>query len=446
MINKKIYYVKGMHCRSCEILIENKISQLKNIKNVKANINKNEVIIEYQNEKPDILELNNLFKQYGYEFFEESLANNQKSEDIYFILGIAFLAFGIWFFLSRLGLLDNFSLNSDSALLMFFVLGLVAGFSTCGSLVGAILLSLSSKWHNNPQNNNLRPHLMFNVGRLFSYGLFGALLGFLGNKISLSLNFASFLVILVSFIMIILALQMFNLKFLNKFKITTPKFFSKLALKSLNFENKYTPAIVGFLTFFLPCGFTLTAQGLALISGNPIRGFWIMFLFALGTLPALSMISLSSIKLFSNFELRNKFSKIAAVLILFFAFYSINNQLTVLGLTNVSDLLKFINSGKERNYFTPIVNGKQILKMEALTYGYKPNYFKVKTNIPVRWEIIDRGTSGCTNVIVARGLFYGQINLISGNTSIKEFTPTKPGKYKFSCWMGMISGIIEVVD
>jgi plastocyanin domain-containing protein len=33
-----------------------------------------------------------------------------------------------------------------------------------------------------------------------------------------------------------------------------------------------------------------------------------------------------------------------------------------------------------------------------------------------------------------------------GQTSVKEFTPTKPGKYKFSCWMGMISGIIEVVD
>ncbi|OGZ34716.1 MAG: hypothetical protein A2174_01470 [Candidatus Portnoybacteria bacterium RBG_13_41_18] len=30
--------------------------------------------------------------------------------------------------------------------------------------------------------------------------------------------------------------------------------------------------------------------------------------------------------------------------------------------------------------------------------------------------------------------------------SIKEFTPQKAGKYKFSCWMGMVTGVIEVVD
>ena len=29
---------------------------------------------------------------------------------------------------------------------------------------------------------------------------------------------------------------------------------------------------------------------------------------------------------------------------------------------------------------------------------------------------------------------------------MKEFTPKEPGIYKFSCWMGMVSGTIEVVD
>jgi len=43
-------------------------------------------------------------------------------------------------------------------------------------------------------------------------------------------------------------------------------------------------------------------------------------------------------------------------------------------------------------------------------------------------------------------LFSEEIALTPGQTSIKEFTPIKPGKYKFSCWMGMVSGTIEVVD
>jgi plastocyanin domain-containing protein len=84
--------------------------------------------------------------------------------------------------------------------------------------------------------------------------------------------------------------------------------------------------------------------------------------------------------------------------------------------------------------------------MSASSNGYTPNYFKVKTGVPVRWEINDTGTSGCTNAIISRSLFDGQIDLTPGTTSVKEFTPQKAGKYKFSCWMGMISGTIEVVD
>lgn len=86
----------------------------------------------------------------------------------------------------------------------------------------------------------------------------------------------------------------------------------------------------------------------------------------------------------------------------------------------------------------------QTIKMDASSSGYKPNYFKVKAGIPVRWEITDTGTSGCTKAIIANGLFDGQISLNPGQVSIKEFTPTKAGKYQFSCWMGMITGIIEV--
>jgi plastocyanin domain-containing protein len=84
--------------------------------------------------------------------------------------------------------------------------------------------------------------------------------------------------------------------------------------------------------------------------------------------------------------------------------------------------------------------------MEASASGYKPNYFKVRARVPVRWEITDSGTSGCTNAIISKDLFDGEIKLTPGQTSVKEFTPTKPGKYKFSCWMGMLSGMIEVVD
>ena len=43
-------------------------------------------------------------------------------------------------------------------------------------------------------------------------------------------------------------------------------------------------------------------------------------------------------------------------------------------------------------------------------------------------------------------MFSGSIDLIPGQVSVKEFTPEKAGKFRFSCQMGMISGIIEVVN
>jgi len=210
----------------------------------------------------------------------------------------------------------------------------------------------------------------------------------------------------------------------------------------------------------LPCGFTITAQGLALISGGTIQGALIMLFFALGTLPALLTIGLSAVKFSQKPHLANKFLKVAGVLVLFFALFNINNQLNVLGYSSLSDFIRKpastalnntisntnTNSNVSQEGLAPVVNGKQILKMDASSRGYSPNYFKVKAGIPVRWEISDKGTSGCTNAIISRSLFNGEIPLTPGQTSVKEFTPTKVGKYKFSCWMGMVSGIIEVVS
>lgn len=83
--------------------------------------------------------------------------------------------------------------------------------------------------------------------------------------------------------------------------------------------------------------------------------------------------------------------------------------------------------------------------MEASAFRYIPNTFKVKVSTPVRWEIIDRGVSRCTDAIIVPGLFPEEIKIVRGTTTVKEFTPTRTGRFKFTCWMGMVSGVIEVV-
>ena len=452
------YFVKGMHCASCEILIEKKLLELRNIKSVEASMVKGEILIEYDGERPALEKLNAIFKKDGYIFSDllrRSEAKAGQPKEFFIILGTALFLIVGFFLIKNSGLAGLINVNSTSSLPAFFFLGLLAGISSCAALVGGLILSMSKQWfqmysEKNSTLEKLQPHLMFNIGRIASYTVLGGVIGAIGSIFQVSLVFTSVLIVVVSVMMFFLALQMLGVKAFRKFQFTMPKFITRHIADETKFQGKQMPFLMGALTFFLPCGFTITAQGLALISGSAVQGALIMLFFALGTLPALLTIGLSSVKFSQKPHLADKFLKIAGVLVLFFALFNINAQLNVLGFSSFSDIkLKPNNQSSINNNeegLPLIINGKQVVKMDASSSGYRPNYFKVKAGVPVRWEITDTGTSGCTNAIISRGLFAGEIPLTLGQVSIKEFTPEKSGKYKFSCWMGMVSGIIEVVD
>ena len=449
IINEHTYFVKGMHCASCELLIEKKLLEIKNIKSVEASVKNGQVLIEYEDEKPDITLLNKIFKKEGYRFSEKKLESeiSVSKSKILSNIGIALLLIALFVIFDRLGLTRLVSVDSKSSLPTFFAFGLIAGISTCAALVGGMILSMSKQW----AEHKFKPHILFNLGRIICYAILGAVLGLIGSSLRFSLSFSSFLVIAVSIAMFFLGLQMLGVKAFQRFQITAPKFITRYIANESNFHGRYMPFIMGAATFFLPCGFTIAAQSLALLSGSALQGGLIMFSFALGTLPMLLFIGFSSVKFLQRPHLSSQFLKVAGILVLFFALFNINSQLNALGFTSLSNLnLKAIFSIKNPDAtqvsdLPSIINGKQIIKMEASSRGYNPDYFKVRAGIPVRWEITDKGTSGCTNAIISRNLFEGEIPLTPGEVSVKEFTPNKPGKYKFSCWMGMITGIIEVV-
>jgi sulfite exporter TauE/SafE/copper chaperone CopZ len=468
--NELTYHVGGMHCASCEVLIEKKLLKEPNIKAVDASTNHDQVLIEYAGEKPTIKRLNSLFASDDYTFSDEPikkektklltfdnqnqlLINKKKLKNLFVVSGVSILFIIGFTLLHKSGFSALISVNTKSALPMFILFGLLAGFSSCAALVGGIILSMSKQWLENYGDDDstikkLQPHILFNVGRIISYGVLGAILGSIGSLFQISTTFTSLLVIGISIIMLFLALQMLGVKYFRKFQLAMPRFITRYIADESNFKGRYMPMLMGAATFFLPCGFTITAQGLALASGSALQGGLIMFFFALGTLPALLAIGLSSITFTKKPHVANRFLKIAGVIVLFFVVFNVNAQLNVLGLKSLDDI-SFESSKTaiaSEDGLPEIVNGKQILKMDALSFAYEPSRLKVRAGIPVRWEITDKGTSGCTNAVMSKGLFEGQIDLTPGKVSTKEFTPEKAGRYKFSCWMGMISGVIDVVD
>ena len=462
MAEKKLmehtFFVKGMHCASCEILVEKKLLELKQIKSVEASASRGAVMIGYQGEKPGIKRLNDLFLAENYVFSDgpplESEPEQKQKNDLWWIIGGALFVIASFILLNRTGFSGLININAKSSLPVFFIFGAIAGISSCAALVGGLVLSMSKQWSELYADRSsgwvkFQPHLIFNAGRLLAYAFFGLALGFIGNKLQISFKFTSILTMIVSVLMIFLALQMLGVKVLRRFQPVMPKFTSRFIADEKNFRGRYLPFLMGGLTFFLPCGFTITSQGLALLSGSPLQGSLIMLFFALGTMPALLLIGYSSVKFNSRPRLAYRFTKLAGWLVLFFALFNINSQLNVLGATSFNDLIfKSVSpsAGPTGEQPAEAGNAIQIIKMDASASGYSPNYFKVKAGQPVQWEITDKGTSGCTNAVIARSLFEGEIKLIPGQTVVKAFTPSKPGRYKFSCWMGMISGIIEVVN
>lgn len=466
-LKEQVYFVKGMHCASCEVLIEKALIKKENIEGAEASTSQGKVTILYQGKKPSLDQFNRQFKEHGYLFSEKPvleknlplfrfqkggllIINQAKLKESLKNFSLALIFIFLFLFLSRTGLASRISVNQNSALPAFLLFGLLAGFSSCAALVGGLVLSMTKQWGElyRPQDSawlHFQPHLLFNLGRLVSFTFFGGLLGILGSWLQVSLTTTAFLTILVSVLMVFLAFQMLGVKAFRRFQITVPKFISRFVADETNFKGRYMPALLGAMTFFLPCGFTITAQGLALASGSSFQAALIMFFFALGTLPMLLTIGFSSLKFTQRPHLTKQFLKVAGFLVLFFGLYHFNSQLNVLGLPSLDDL--GVSSAQiSQNGLAPLVGGRQQIKMEALAYAYEPNYFKVKAGLPVRWEITNGGVSGCTNAIVSKGLFEGEVDLNNQKKVVKEFTPSRPGRYKFSCWMGMVSGVIEVVD
>ena len=460
MPKEHIYKVEGMHCPSCEILIEKKLLDIENVKSVDASTAKGEVVVEFEGDRPNPERLTHIFKQENYKFSdltdkekrEEKKEEKKKANATLVAFNIAIFIIIAFLILDKLGVANFLSLNSTSSLIAFFGFGVLASISSCAALVGGIILSMSKQWNglyaeNDGTSKKLQPHIMFNVGRVISYFVLGGVLGLIGSRLQISTNITAYLIIAISILMVALGFQMLGVKAFKKFQIAAPKSFTRKIANENNFQGKYMPFIMGALTFFLPCGFTITAQGLALLSGNVFSGALIMGAFALGTVPMLLFIGLSSVKFNSKPHLAERFSKVAGFLVLFFALFNMSNQFTVLGFTGFN-----FNQPQEQVSATgqdetpKAADGEQVIQMTASGNGDSPNYFKVKAGIPVKWEITGGSSLGCNAAIISAQLFDGQIDLTPGQVAVKEFTPTTAGTYGFSCTMGMIRGTIEVVN
>lgn len=437
---QQIIPIRGMHCRSCEMLLEDSIGGVQGVTKVKVEFRKGRATIEHGNDVPSRKEITEVVKNAGYEVGEPGRLPwfTKSPEDWrYITFGVTILVVA-YYALRGTGLLD-ISLDESNVTISFaLMLGLVAGVSSCMALIGGLVLGVAARHAElHPEATSwqkFRPHLFFNGGRVLGYAFLGGLLGLLGSVLQISGGFLAFLTIAVGVVMIVLGIKLTNLSpRISATSFTLPPSIARfLGISEHQKEySHHASMITGMLTFFLPCGFTQAMQLYAVSTGDFKAGAIVMGAFALGTAPALLGIGgLSSIM--KGIAAR-VFYAVVGILVIVFGTYNIQSALAVLPAANSGDAGTVVeDAGRDA----------QVITMTQSGSGYSPSTLRVKQDVPVRWVITSESSFSCASSLVVPSLNIKK-NLNKGENVI-EFTPTEKGTIPFSCSMGMYRGSIIV--
>jgi uncharacterized protein len=442
----KTIYIKGMTCVSCESIIKEEVSKLPGIKKVWVSVKKGQADIEYD-ERMDFDLIKDKIDSLGYSASfdknsktsacvnkKEKVTGTQWFYSLLIVLGF-FLGYKL---LQGLGLFNWVDVDpSNISYSVAILVGIVASMSTCLAVVGAVVISFGAKYESKGTKfeKSVKPHLLFHLGRIVTFFVLGGVLGLLGNWLNVSTSFISVFTIIIAIVLAWLGLNILGVTpSMTKYGIRMPKSIMKYWDRVNSSNNSYSPLILGGLTFFLPCGFTQSMQFFAVTTGSFWQGGLTLVMFAIGTLPILLLLGITTSKL-KNMKFVVLKKAIGFVVILF-AVYTMFTGLALAGL----NINFFSGSGVE----SEISANEQIIRMNVDYSGFTPNVFNVKKGIPVKWIINGKKLTGCTNEIIIPSLGIKK-KLIPGE-NVLIFTPTRAGTLNFSCWMGMVRGKFIVSD
>lgn len=418
---KKIYVkIKGIHCSHCIDTIRKSLLEISNIKSIE--FDGFIACISYQGKietkkiVENILKCDYITKEEWISDCKEDLKKEVTIKEFIVLLGIIFLGF---YLLTKILGFNPFNkiptIDTNITYGMLFITGLFTSIH-CISMCGAIQLLF---FFPNDKFDKKRI-LIFHLGRILSYTIIGGIAGLVGNILAINTKVLAILILLSSFCMMIMSLNMLGILSIKKIH------FSKIASKSKN------PFLIGLLNGLMPCGPLQAMQVYALSTGNLVSGSISMLIFGLGTLP----LMLVSYTVFQFFHGKRKIlvNKLASILIFILSIMMFNRGLSMLDIN-----LFHVDS----NYLTAtIVDNYQVVEFD-LDYDHYQD-IKVKKDIPVKMIIhVDKNKlTGCNNEILI-SKFNIKKKLEVGENII-YFTPDKKENITYTCWMNMIKNTIKV--
>ena len=370
------------------------------------------------------------------DYFEITLSERQFKALKY--TGLIFIFIGLYLILSILPLFSSPVVSPNAGLLLIFITGLLTSVH-CVGMCSGFVIAYTTKNPENLKSSKLtraKQHFLYNISRLSSYTVFGILAGLVGSIFLLTNQFRGYLSVFAGVFMVLYGLSTFVPQLRKFTTIRTPNLAKHTKGRG--------PVLFGLMNGLMPCGPLQAMLIYAAASGSAIQGGTSMLIFGLGTMPL--MFGFGNALSFLTHNSIGKIMKISAVVVMALGLVTLNRGLLLSGYA-----LPLLNSnlGSSKNPTTGLVTAtgdSQEINMKVDQYGWNPDTFVVKKDVPVKWNIyVEKITSCISGIRVPK---YGLSKDFSreGETITLEFTPNEDGTIIFTCPMGMARGDIIVKD
>lgn len=435
--------IGNMTCSGCEKRIESRLGRMDGVTGVKASYQSSTATVEYNSEKVELPEIRRVLEHMGYTAGEESILTKLAE-----IAAVAAVMAGIYMIARFTGLLYVFNYfptaQAGMGYAALFMIGVLTSVH-CIAMCGGINISQNVSGHvplleEKKKTQAVIPGLKYNLGRVVSYTVIGALAGALGSAVSFSGSARGAVLIFAAVFMMIMGINMLDIiPGLKRFNPRMPRFISERISKNMSSgKASNAPFYVGLLNGLMPCGPLQTMQLYALSTGSALDGALSMFMFSIGTFPL--MFGLGAVSTMLSKKFKKRMITVSGVLVVALGIFMFQSgmSLTGTGFAQDGDPAAAAASG------TVVENGIQTATTQVGPGSYEP--IVVQKGIPVKWiiNVDEESLNGCNNEIIVPE--YGLDIKLQPGENVLEFTPGETGKFSYSCWMGMIRSSITVVD
>ncbi|MBW3022794.1 sulfite exporter TauE/SafE family protein, partial [Candidatus Woesearchaeota archaeon] len=308
--------IKGMHCKSCESLLKTKIEEIKGVKEFSADHTTGKGYVKLSSPKAKISNIIRKIEEAGYSCqAPENSSKGRKADDKFKWVNYMLILTGIiiagYFVLKLTEFIPLPEINQSLGYGLLFLVGLLTGFH-CIAMCGGFIVSYTAKNAQEGKKSHFS-HVAYGAGKLISYTVIGAAFGLLGSIIAFTPQIRGVIGIFAGVFLVIFGVSMLGFfPFLNRFRLSTPKFLNRVLGKK---SSNSGPLVIGLLNgLMIACGPLQAIYIMAAGTGSIIEGARLLFIFGLGTLPV--MLGFGYFATFVSSKLTHKILRASGVVVI----------------------------------------------------------------------------------------------------------------------------------